>query len=182
MDDGTTTTLWSMDPCMGCHIQCNHGWACWLDLYHRYTNIACGSQGKPTMFSYGLLLILVWSKERGWALSTADCQRHDGPENERMFYSMYMYYLLRYITFMDTVVLALRKVGYSIHYWWFQAQYIHMVFGIENNHILSLVSKHGCDPAALVVVARQKSFRKVNISAWCMIQLPLLSARLIETI
>lgn len=140
----------------------------------RYTN---------KVFSLSLTLsiiyiTLIWLKERGWALSTADCQRHDGPENERMFYSMYMYYLLRYITFMDTVILALRKVRddddsrHNMLTW-------HVAY-IENNPIFPLVSKHGCDPAALVVVTRQMPFRKVNPihrhDAW--FSLPSLSAQL----
>ncbi|CDH57731.1 predicted protein [Lichtheimia corymbifera JMRC:FSU:9682] len=66
----------------------------------------------------GVQTLHVAVEERGWALSTADCQRHDGPENERMFYSMYMYYLLRYITFMDTVILALRKKTIPFFHWY----------------------------------------------------------------
>ena len=50
------------------------------------------------------------TKGMGWSLMGCNSRHIRGKGHEVMFYSMYVYYLLRFVTFLDTVILALRKV------------------------------------------------------------------------
>ncbi|KAI8137558.1 GNS1/SUR4 family-domain-containing protein [Fennellomyces sp. T-0311] len=92
----------------------------------------------------------LWSAVEGlgWSLSRMNCSRHTGEGHEFMFYSMYIYYLLRFITFFDTVILALRKKGIAFFHWyqnmvvilmlwtWLQGQ---SIFGSTATNIIAFV-------------------------------------------